>query len=172
MAQIAQCSKVLVGQIYRDFTRKEELIAAIVERDLSQILDDPELSDAIATGRTDQVNCWLRHFVGRKLDQEARSILADIYSEASRNPRIAAIMIAAHDRLRKRLQSATMVWAPAPEQHAARERLAELILTLAGANLHREIVGLPIDAYAATAMIELIEAEIAKLDESAVPAPN
>jgi AcrR family transcriptional regulator len=170
MTQIAQSSKVLVGQIYRDFAGKEELIAAIVERDLSQILDDPELIEAIATGRTEQVNCWLRHFITRRLDQESRSILADIYSEASRNPRIATIMTAAHERLRKRLRSAAMVWAPAPEQEAPRERLTELIITLAGANLHREIIGLPTDGYAARMIIDLLEAEIAKLQGSGAPA--
>jgi AcrR family transcriptional regulator len=90
MAQIAQVSEVLVGQIYRDFAGKEDLIAAIVERDVVEMLDDPELAGAMSSGEAAQLNRWLRKFIARRLDQESRSMFADILSEATRNAKIAA----------------------------------------------------------------------------------
>lgn len=163
MAQIALASKVLVGQIYRDFAGKEELIAAIVERDISELLDDPELEGAVTAGRPDRLNAWVRGFIRRDLDRETRSVLADILSEATRNPRFAAMVTRAHNRLRERLTSAAMVWAPAPDKAAAREELADLILTVAGAMQHRNIWGLPVESASAAKLLETIEAEIAEL---------
>ena len=42
VAQIASASGVKVGQIYRDFANKEEIVAAIAVRDLEQFLAEDE----------------------------------------------------------------------------------------------------------------------------------
>jgi len=166
MAEIARVSQVLVGQIYRDFAGKEALIAAIVERDVNELLDDPEISGAMENGNAEQLNSWLRRFIGRKLDDEARSVLADIMAEATRNPRIAAIVTATHQRLRERLISAAMLWAPEPDKEAARRDLAELILTAAGAILHRQLFSLGSNAHMTMKLIDWVENEVRQLEQS------
>ena len=50
VAQIASTSGVKVGQIYRDFSCKEDIIAALALRDFSQLLDEATLENAIRTG--------------------------------------------------------------------------------------------------------------------------
>ncbi len=162
VAQIAQLSGVLVGQLYRDFSGKEELIAAIVERDIGNLLDDPDLADAVASGEASQLNAWLRHFIGRGLDQETRSVLTDILSEATRNAKIADILQTGYHRLRTRLVSAAFVWIPEAEKHGARQELAELILTAAGAIQHRQIFGLTVDGGTVDKLVDLIDRELAR----------
>jgi AcrR family transcriptional regulator len=161
MAEIARVSEVLVGQIYRDFARKEDLIAAIVERDINELLDDPEGAQAIATRNLEQLNNWLRRFIAGGFDQETRSVFADIISEATRNPRIADIVQAAHERLRTRLITAATLWVPGCKHSAARFELAELILTAAGAIQRRHLLGLPANPHVTSKMIEFVETQIA-----------
>lgn len=163
MAEIARVSNVRVGQIYRDFAGKEDLIAAIVERDVTELLDDPHMASALDAGHVEQLNTWVRGFVSRDLDRETCSILADIMSEATRNARMATIVAGAHERLHARLTEAAMLWAPAPEKAAARKELADFILTAAGAIQHRQIFGLEANAPMIKMMVELVETEIARL---------
>jgi AcrR family transcriptional regulator len=165
MAEIARVSQVLVGQIYRDFAGKEALIAAIVERDVSHILDDPKISGAIETGNIEQLNDWVRNFISRTIDRGTCSLLNDIMSEATRNPHIAKIVAATHDRFRNRLISAAMLWAPDPEKAAARRELADLILIAAGGVQHQQLFGQEPHAHVTSKMIGLIESEIRKLAE-------
>jgi AcrR family transcriptional regulator len=166
MAEIARVSQVRVGQIYRDFAGKEALIAAIVERDVSEWLDDPEISGAMEDGNIDRMNSWVRRFICRKLDDETRNVLADIMAEATRNPSIAAIVTATHQRLRERLISAATLWSHEPDQDAARRDLADLILTAAGAIHHRQILGLDPDARMTMKMVELVEHEVRQLERT------
>lgn len=163
MAQIAKESHVLVGQIYRDFASKEDLIAAIVERDVKELLDGPELAGAIEAGDALQVNVWVMGFITRKLDDETRSVLADVISEATRNPRIAAIVATVHERLRERLMSAAMLWASHTDKEAARSELVDLILAVAGAIQHLQLFGLDTKVGTMTKMVDMVKIEISKL---------
>jgi AcrR family transcriptional regulator len=167
MAQIARSSEVLVGQIYRDFAGKEDLIAAIVERDVAEMMDDPQLAGAVATGEAEQLDSWIRRFIGRSMDSETRSVLADILSEATRNAKIAAILTQAHDHMRDRLIRAAAVWSAEPGKERARQELADLVMTAAGAIQHRQIFGLACDEVMVRKMIGLIEFEVAKLRQDA-----
>lgn len=163
MAEIARVSEVLVGQIYRDFARKEDLIAALVERDVTQMLGNPDIARAISTGDVNQLNNWVRRFIGHKFDDETRNVMADIISEAGRNPRIAAIVTAAHNRLLDRVASAAALWAPQPDKEAARRQTAELILTMAGAMQQRQFLGLEWDPMTMKRMLDLVDVQIAEL---------
>lgn len=163
MAQIARESQILVGQIYRDFAGKEDLIAAIVERDLSDLLDDPELADAVASGEPVRLTQWVRGFIGNPLDQDMRKVLADILSEGTRNPRIAVILAQANEHLRERIATAALIWIPDPAKQAEREKLADLILTACGALHHRQIFGLPANPAMTRKMIAVVEAEIERV---------
>jgi AcrR family transcriptional regulator len=172
MAEIARVSEVLVGQIYRDFAGKEDLIAAIVERDVTELLDDPEMTSAIEAGQVEQLNSWIHRFVSRSIDNEARNVLADILAEATRNPRIAAIVKDAHERLSTRLVAAAKLWIPEPERTPERQELADLILAAAGAIQHRHIFGLEVSASTTAKMLAFVDAEIDRLGPACkAPAP-
>lgn len=135
MAQIARESGVLVGQIYRDFASKEDLIAAIAERDITDLLDDAALCSAAAAGDTRR----LREWIAGKSDACSSRLYADILSEATRNARAAEILRSTQDRLRARLDAALEVLAPGAARTAARARLGDLIFVAAGGVLHRQI---------------------------------
>src|SRR3982751_221809 len=70
VAQIADASGVKVGQIYRDFSSKEDIIAAIALADLSQFLDEPTLNRAIDFDNTDAIRAWILAFVAYEDDIE------------------------------------------------------------------------------------------------------
>ena len=166
MAEIARVSDVLVGQIYRDFADKEDLIAAIVERDTSELLDDPQLTRAIEGGEAAALTDWVKHFIALALDTEARSIFAGILSEATRNSRLAAILTQAHERLRMRLASAATVWSPGPERETDRQKFADLVLMVRGAVLYGAICGLHPNDNTVSKFIELVDVEIEKFSHS------
>lgn len=163
MAQIAKESQVLVGQIYRDFAGKEDLIAAIVERDVSELLDDPDLAGAVEVGEAEQLKDWVRRFIGRSLEPDRRRVLSGILSEGTRNPRIAGIISLARSCLRNRIADAALIWIPQPERRPEREALADLILTMAGAIQYRQIFGLGADAAIIAKMITVVELEVDRL---------
>ncbi|SFR75883.1 transcriptional regulator, TetR family [Sphingomonas jatrophae] len=165
VAQIARESDVLVGQIYRDFAGKEDLIAAIVEQDIAELLDDPNLTEAIATGDSRRLRDWISGFITRQPDEEGRRLFADIAADALRNTRTAAILAAAQTRLRDSLRLALTMLAPGEQSAAARDTLAELIFTVGGAMLHRQIcfTGEGHDALARK-FIQFIDDELDRLE--------
>ncbi|WP_109809491.1 TetR/AcrR family transcriptional regulator [Sphingosinithalassobacter portus] len=133
MAQIAEVSQVKVGQIYRDFTCKEDIIAAIVEADVSKMLREDELAEAVETEDLDTVRAWVRG-IGAKHDPVVAvrdaCMFAEIVAEAAHNERIANIHRSIDQRVRKSLSSALQALAPWPESAGEREQITELILAL------------------------------------------
>lgn len=161
MAQIARESGVLVGQIYRDFASKEDLIAAVVEEDISEMLQDPAMTGAIDPGGTEALNNWVVRFVTRRMDADTRGFLTAIIGEAARNPRIAAILSNAYSRLRDSIITAAALWAPSDDAVEARSELADFILSIAGSNQHHQLVELHVSPKISVRMVALVEAEIA-----------
>lgn len=161
MAQIARESGVLVGQIYRDFASKEDLIAAVVEEDISEMLQDPAMTGAIDPGGTEALNNWVLRFVTRQMDADTRGFLTAILGEAARNPRIAAILANAYSRLRDSITTAAALWAPGDDAVEARSELADFILSIAGSNQHHQLVELHVNSKVSVRMVALVEAEIA-----------
>lgn len=139
MAQIARRSGIAVGQIYRDFANKEEIVAEIVERDLSTYLDGEALRLAHETGDVAGVRSWIVGFVtGDEKDSEHR-LVAEIIAESSRNHRIARIFQRVQTMLRERLECSLAVLAPEQAKAARRALLAEMILTLSAGVFHRRL---------------------------------
>lgn len=106
IAQIAQRSGVLVGQIYRDFSGKEDIVAAIVERDMATFLDDDTLDRAIAAGDRTHCRQWLAEFVDSEDAGDECALMAEIMAEAGRNTRIAGIFQSIHEKVRAKLMTA------------------------------------------------------------------
>lgn len=168
IAQIAAESGVKVGQLYRDFPAKEAIVAAIVEADLLDFLDEAALRRAIEAGDLDEVRRWIGGFVcGR--DREHSRLYPEICAEAARNVRIGTIMDGVEQRVRGDVLLALS--ALAPERQAAAEVVADLILTLKIGVANQLTVRPDRDLSALCARIEtLIDAELEGLRQSAAPA--
>ncbi|MGN6818949.1 MAG: TetR/AcrR family transcriptional regulator [Sphingomonas sp.] len=132
VAQIAVASGIKVGQIYRDFSSKEDIIAAIAFGDLSQFLDEATLQRAIEQGDMDAVHQWILAFVTYDEDIDGYRLMPEIMAESSRNPRIARLQEQISTRVRDALAVALEAYAPGDARTTARSELADLILTLGG----------------------------------------
>lgn len=163
IAQIAQGSGVLVGQIYRDFANKEAIVAVIVERDLESFLSESGLSEAGAARDPDAVRAWIARFVACDRPEGGR-LIAEIMAEASRNPRMVSIVRSLHERMRRELTAALRLLVPttvSPEHFA---RVASMIETIGAGVFQRRLTEMDqpgrdvIDA-----LMECINASIDKL---------
>jgi AcrR family transcriptional regulator len=132
VAQIAVASGIKVGQIYRDFSSKEDIIAAIAFRDLSQFLDEATLQRAIDAGDMAAIRQWILAFVTYDEDVEGYRLMPEIMAESSRNPRVARLQEDISASVKSALVAALAAWAPGADREAARAELADLILTLGG----------------------------------------
>lgn len=130
MAQIATASGIKVGQIYRDFASKEEIIAAICEADVTDWLREDLLSAAVAANDLVAVRQWIDRFGAPSDSPGDGSMLAEIVAEAWRNQRIAELNRSIDERIRASLDSALAALAPAPERAPGRALLVEAILAM------------------------------------------
>lgn len=119
MAQIASAAQLSVGQIYRYFDNKEAIIAAIVEQDLEAFGRDVEALASENHGRISVLVGQLEEVIHNCQCQERKSMMLEVRAEASRNPKIAAMMadadvtVARH--LRTLLAATPLASLPAPE---------------------------------------------------------
>jgi len=132
VAQIAAASGIKVGQIYRDFSSKEDIIAAIALRDLSQFLDEDTLQRAIDAHDMAAIRQWILAFVTYDEDIDGYRLMPEIMAESSRNPRVAKLQEEISTRVRHALATALNAFAPGDARATARSELADLILTLGG----------------------------------------
>ena len=103
MAQIAAAAKMSVGHIYRYFPSKDEIIAAIVERDVAAAMADFDAVEGDAEGVFPAI---FRHWRGKFewIGDRSRSCLwLEILAEAARNPAAAAVVRAARARVARRM---------------------------------------------------------------------
>lgn len=131
VAQIAAASGIKVGQLYRDFASKEEIIAAIALADLSQFLDEAALDAAIEATDIDALREWILSFVTYE-DVDGYRLMPEIMAESARNPRVAQLQEDISARVRSALTRALEAYAPGNQRATARLELADLIQTLGG----------------------------------------
>lgn len=153
IAQIAQASGVAVGQIYRDFANKEAIVAAIVERDLEEFLSESGLCAANNSGHPEAVRKWIRDFVACEERGDGGRLFAEIMAEASRNERIGEIARSLHQRMHCALTTALQSLVPADVKLERRERVAEMIHTIAFGVFQRRTID---DSYPPTAVINML----------------
>lgn len=142
VAQIAAASGVKVGQIYRDFSSKEDIIAAIVEADLCSFLNEEELESAVERRDRAALRRWIASFLDIPEATDEDRLVPEIIAEAGRNARVAQILRRLDDRIRDRLLVAFKVLLDgADARYQARaEILAELVLTLGIGFCNRRLV--------------------------------
>lgn len=139
VAQIAVASGIRVGQIYRDFSSKEDIIAAIAFRDLSLFLDEATLQRAIDAGDMAAIRQWILAFGTYDTDVDSYRLMPEIIAESVRNPRIARLQEDMRASVKSALTAALAAWAPGAGRETARSELADLILML-GSGLCQTIV--------------------------------
>lgn len=139
IARIARESGVLVGQIYRDFASKDDIVVAIAERDTHAFLNDEGLRTALTTGDAPGLRNWIARLVACEDQGADPRVVAEIIAEASRSVKIAGIVRHIHASMRRDLLAALDCLAPGEALAERREMLAEVILTIAGGVFQRRM---------------------------------
>lgn len=130
MAQLAKESGIAIGQIYRDFQSKEDIVAALVEADCGRMMMYDQLEAAIRRDDSATVRTWLLEFLDPGDCRDDARLFAEIVAESGRNARIAAIFHALHDQLRDHILAALTLLAPGPSRATGREEMTEALMTL------------------------------------------
>ena len=133
VAQIASASGIKVGQIYRDFSSKEDVIAAICERDVADWLGEDILAAAVEKGDQAAVREWLNRFLRNDDPVEECRLMNEIVAEAGRSPHIAQLNRSIDQRIRGRLSAALAALAALAgraDRVEERDQLADFILAL------------------------------------------
>jgi AcrR family transcriptional regulator len=136
IAQIARESGVAVGQLYRDFSAKEDIVAAIVNSDCRSFLGAEPLRHAIQNGDVGQVLTWIHQLVTPDKDEGDPRLFAEILAEAARNLRIASIFNATHRDVRQLMLEALEMLAPGAALADRRSAVADVILIMSLGMLH------------------------------------
>ena len=156
IAQIARESDVMVGQLYRDFASKQDIIVAIVERDMQDFLPDDELTDALAADDHPAIRNWITRFLSCPPEEGETDhrVIAEIIAEAARSDRVAGVVKRIHQSFRSQLSSALERLAPGEARARRREMLVEVILTISSGVFQRRVTfrdALPDDVIAVLA---------------------
>lgn len=165
VAQIACDSGVKVGQLYRDFACKEDIVAALVEPDVGIFLDEQALALAVDSQDFQSVRIWIRRFIEEDsaLDDEF-TLIAETISEATRNPRVAAIVRRIDSRVRNSILTALAVLAPGDGKAPQRVHLADFIMAIGHGVWFRQISDPAVDRVGLSAYVAgLIESELQRI---------
>ncbi|CAN5332058.1 TetR/AcrR family transcriptional regulator [soil metagenome] len=131
MSQIAKTAGISVGQIYRHFPSKDDLIAKIVERDLERTLALVEAAFATGDDKIDTLVAQVGPAIVRAADLARGRMMLEIVAEASRNPSVSAALqavdLAGRQRFRIMLAAVNGPGCDANEIEARVEVLALLI---------------------------------------------
>ena len=128
VAQIAARSGVAVGQLYRDFAAKEDIVAQIVAADCAGMPERERLAQAIDRGDAQAVWGWICRLVDPACPSGTGQLFAEIVAEAARNERIAAIVAGARATLAADLEQALALLAPGEHLADRRAPFATILL--------------------------------------------
>jgi AcrR family transcriptional regulator len=130
MAQISAASEIKMGQIYRDFESKEDIIAAICERNVAAWLEEDVLARAVQAGDTGAVRDWLDRFLRSDEPVEECRLMSEIIAESGRSARIAQLNSTVDRKVRDSLTAALTAISPHADCSDARDPLIDFILAL------------------------------------------
>lgn len=131
VARIAGDSGVGIGQLYRDFASKEDIVAALVEDDVLRFLDESALHDAVEARDFDQVHAWIERFMKEEpKDDSDCTLFVETVAEATRNDRVADILRTIDARVRENILRALGFLAPGERKAERRRDLANFIMAI------------------------------------------
>ena len=133
MAQIAATAQMSVGHIYRYFPCKDDIIAAIVERDVAAAMAD---FDAVEDDEAGVFPAFFAHWrckIERMSERGCGVLWLEIMSEATRNPRAARVMGEFRASVAHRLCALVQAGAPGRWSDAEAAEKVELLMLLTDA---------------------------------------
>jgi AcrR family transcriptional regulator len=130
MAELAAVSGIKMGQIYRDFGSKDDIIAAICEQDISLLLSDVRLFDDSRIGGLPALRTWIEDYVAHQPGLDQCRMMTEISAEAGRNPRVAHILIDLESRLLAKLDSTLNALTNGRIDPIARRRIVKIMFAL------------------------------------------
>ncbi len=167
VAQIAKESGIAVGQIYRDFSSKEAIVAEIVQADCMDFLAPESLSAGIKRGDPEFVWNWLADFVRPEPD-ESDPLFAEIVAETARNERIKVIFEGTREDVRSTMLAALSALIPGEAFAERRSALADVITATAlGLMQHRFLSPAEDTDRAAALMLRMLRREVADMQAEA-----
>jgi AcrR family transcriptional regulator len=92
MSDIAQAASMSVGQIYRYFENKEAIIAAIVDQDVQDMREKFAELETSGTSLADAIIEKADESLAWNYDPERAALRLEVFAEAARNPRVAAML--------------------------------------------------------------------------------
>lgn len=156
IAQIAEASGIKVQQIYRDFCNKEGIVAAIVQRDVSELFAEvSQISMRTGGGRRELVE-WIRLMLVSMMSKDHPPLFLEIFAEASRNPRIAAILHEIDLQARTALTDAFGAFAARDADPARLALVTDLFLTCVGGLSQRLVAHPEIDTERLAEMLSIV----------------
>ncbi|WP_245824808.1 TetR/AcrR family transcriptional regulator [Sphingomonas azotifigens] len=167
VAQIAKESGIAVGQIYRDFSSKEAIVAQIVRADCMDFLAPESLCAGIRSGDPEFVWRWLADFIRPEPD-ESDPLFAEIVAETARNERIAAIFQDTREEVRSTMLAALTALVPDEAFAVRRRALADVITAAALGLMHHRFISPAEDTDGAAALVlKMIRVEIGEMQAEA-----
>ncbi|HWK36960.1 TetR/AcrR family transcriptional regulator [Sphingomonas sp.] len=130
MAQIAAASGIKVGQIYRDFRSKDDLIVDICERDLAAWLDEEVLDRAVEAGDMPAVRGWIDRLLLSDKPADDGQLMLEIMAETGRNDRIAGLNQSCEERIRRNLSTALNAIDPRESRAVEHDTLIDFIMAV------------------------------------------
>ena len=140
VAQIARESGIAVGQMYRDFASKEDIVAALVQEDCAKFLRADALRSAIDSADPESILTWILGLLESDQDRNSKRLFSEIVAESARNERIASIVIELRRKLQLTVQNALTQLLPDPALTEQRCALGDIILTCSIGLLHHELL--------------------------------
>lgn len=164
VAQIATASGIAIGQIYRDFQSKEDIIAAIVERDVEEFLGEDALGCAIARGNRVAVRQWIERLIIIDESNQDCRLMCEIMAEMGRNDRIAGINREVERRVRVSIGAALRALAGEAIVPSAVERLTDLVMLLSIGLVCRQIADPALDIVTLSGTLSrIVDEELAQI---------
>ena len=139
MHDISSEAGISVGLIYRYFTNKEAVIAAMADRhkqEIEEILDRARQ----ASGLLESLEVLFTAHCGENEPQVISAFVVDLFAESSRNPRVAELV---RDVCETTMNGVTDLIARSPEAKAtnlAPREMAELIFAVNDGMLMRDVL--------------------------------
>jgi AcrR family transcriptional regulator len=122
-----------VGHIYRYLPNKEALITAIVQRDAAIALTDVEALENDTRPIRQALQAYARRTIDRLAEPARATLMLEVMAEASRNPRVAAVVREAFSEVHARTVSLLLRARPEGcSLQEMRERVQVLDLLFAG----------------------------------------
>lgn len=165
VARIASDSGVRIGQLYRDFASKEDIVAALVEDDVLRFLDESALHNAVEARDFSLVHAWIERFMKDEVaDDSDCALFVETISEATRNDRVADILRAVDGRVRDNILRALGFLAPGEHKAIRRGDLANFIMAIGHGVWVRRISDPGVDQRRLSGYVaDLIDAELTRL---------